>query len=302
MKLAFIACIEAGNLENQALLLFRSIRKYGGRYSEAPIYSFQPRKGPPLNRQTYGVLSELVVEHINDVLNTQFDFYPIANKIFACARAEEMLREKILVFLDSDTIIVNEPKEFDLPDEMVAALRPVHNKNRGSTGPDDANEPYWEKLYEICGVKKAPFVKTVVTNREIRAYWNAGLIAVRRSGGLFKQWKRDFLRLMEAGHVPKGQITFMDQLSLAATLALAPEQVVTLDHRYNYPLPKRPILSEPLKSCQFEDLIHVHYHRWFNKPGFLSAIRPRLNSSSEIYKWIDSFLPFHPTIDDPLRF
>lgn len=302
MSVAFIACLEAGNLENQALLLFRSIRKYGGRYREAPIYSFQPRKGPPLDTETYGALRELEVEHINEVLNTQFDFYPIANKIFACARAEEMFCEEILVFLDSDTLIVNEPGEFELPDEAGAALRPVHNKNRGSTGPDDANEPYWQKLYEICDVEEAPFVKTVVTRRKIRAYWNAGLIAVRRSEGFFKQWKRDFFRLMEARHLPNAQITFMDQLSLAATLARAPERVLTLDDRYNYPLPKRPILPKPLRNCQFEDLIHVHYHRWFNKPGFLSAIRPCLNPCSEIYKWIDKFLPFHPTIDDPLRF
>ena len=44
MSVVFIACVESGNLENQALLLFRSIRKYAGRYKNAPIYSFQTQR------------------------------------------------------------------------------------------------------------------------------------------------------------------------------------------------------------------------------------------------------------------
>lgn len=302
MKIAFIACIENGNLENQALLLFRSIRKFAGKYKDAPIYSFQPRRGLPLKKDTLKVLEELDVMHNTEVLNTEFNHYPIGNKIFASARAEKLLKEDILVFLDSDTVIVNEPSDFDLPAGTVAAVRPVDNKNRGSTGPRDPNDEYWRKLYFICGAPEAPFVETTVDSKKIRAYWNAGLVVVRRSEGLFQRWKDDFLKLMKAGHIPKGQITFMDQLALAATLANVANGIRTLDYRYNYSLPKRPLLKEPYRTAELEDLIHIHYHRWFNKPGFLGALRPPLNRSSLIYTWISSFLPFHPIIDDPLRF
>ena len=302
MRMAFIACVESGNLENQALLLFRSIRKFAGKYKDAPIYSFQPRRGAPLKKDTLNVFEELDVTHCTEVLNTEFNHYATGNKIFTCARAEKHLQEDILVFLDSDSVIVDEPSDLDLPAGTATAVRPVDHKNRGSTGPLDPNDGYWQKLYSICGAPEAPFIETTVDSKKIRSYWNTGLLVVHRSEGLFQRWKDDFLRLMKAGHMPKGQITFMDQLALAATLARVADGIRILDRRYNYPLPKRPLLKEPYRTAELESLIHIHYHRWFNKPGFLSALRPPLNQNSHLHEWISSFLPFHPTIDDPLRF
>lgn len=302
MSVVFIACVESGNLENQALLLFRSIRKYAGRYKDASIYSFQPRGGNLLKKETLDAFSELNVTHNDEVLNTEFQYYPMSNKIFACAKAEERLKEDILVFLDSDTVVVNEPGDFELTEGVVTAVCPVHSKNRGSTGRGDPNDRYWEKLYSICNAPEAPFVETVVDHIRIRAYWNAGLIVVRRSSGLFRQWKDDFLKLMGVGHIPKGHINNMDQLALAATLAKVADRVKILDYRYNYPLPKRSLLVQPYCDAELDDLVHIHYHRWFNKPGFLEMLKPPLNRNSETYKWISSFLPFQPTINDPLRF
>jgi len=300
-RIAFIACVEAGNLENQVVLLFRSIRKYAGQYKDVPIYSFQPRQGAPLNKNTLKIFEELCVVHNREILNTEFEDYPVSNKIFACARAEEVLTEEILVFLDSDTVIVNDPTDFALPKGVLAAARPVETKNLGSTGRKDPNDEYWRKMYAICDVPEGPFIETSVGQKRIRAYWNAGLIVVLRSAGLFQQWKQDFFTLIEAKHIPR-KVFFMDQLALAATFARVPNRVRIYDLRYNYPLAKRPLLPMPYRAYDFEDLIHIHYHRWFNKPGFLDMLKPPLNSQSEIYEWISAFLPFEPTIDDPLRF
>lgn len=302
MNLAFISCIERGNLENQALLLFRSIRRFAGKYKNAPIYSFQARKGPRLKKDTLEMFDKLGVSHSTEILNDEFNHYPIGNKVFACARAEESVKEDILVFLDSDTVMLNEPIDFQLPAGTFAAVRPVDNKNRGSCGPTDPNDGYWQELYAICKVAEAPYIETVVDAKKIRAYWNAGLIVVRRTTGLFQQWKEDFQTLMKEGHIPGDRITFMDQLALAATFARVANRIRTLDYRYNYPLPKRPLLPEPYCRAELEDLIHIHYHRWFNKPEFLKLLRPPLDCQSPIYRWIASFLPFQPAIDDALRF
>ncbi|HHT9106475.1 MAG TPA: hypothetical protein ACFYD7_11470 [Candidatus Wujingus californicus] len=302
MSVVFIACVESGNLENQALLLFRSIRKYAGRYKNAPIYSFQPRNGKTLKEDTLKAFEDLGVMHSTEKLNTEFHYYPRANKIFACARAEEVSRQDIFVFLDSDTVVMNEPDSFELPNDMVAAVRPVDNKNEGSAGIDDPNDEYWKKMYLICGVPETPFVESVVDRKKIRSYWNSGLVVMRRSEGLFQQWRDNFIKLMQAKHAPGGRLAFVEQLSLSPTLAKVADKIKILDYRYNYPLPKRSLLVEPYRSAQLEDLIHIHYHRWFNKPGFLEMLMPPLNRHSEIYKWISSFLPFQPTINDPLRF
>ena len=305
MSIAFIACVESGNLENQALLLFSSIRKYAGRFKEAPIYSFQPRNGPPLNTNTFKAFEELHVNHNTELLNTDYDYYPIGNKIFVCARAEEIIKEDILVFLDSDTVILNEPVDFDLPRGIAVAIRPVDNKNTGSEGPEDPNDIYWQKLYSICGITKELYLTTTIDNLRIRAYWNSGLIAVNRSYGLFHRWRDNFIKIMRAGHIPRNnktneeRLNNMDQLALAPTLVNVSERLNILDYRYNYPLPKRPLMVSPYRNAALENLIHVHYHRWFNKPDFLSLLRPKLNKDSEVFKWISSFLPFQPVIDDP---
>jgi hypothetical protein len=308
MSIAFIACVESGNLENQALLLFRSIRKYAGRFKESPIYSFQPRKGPPLNKNTIKAFEELRIEHNTELLNSDYAYYPIGNKIFASARAEEIIKEKILVFIDTDTVILNEPVGLDISPDIAVAVRPVDNKNYGSTGPGDRNDAYWQKLYSICGINQGRYITATIDKRRIRAFWNSGLIAVNRSEGIFQQWKDNFIKIMKAGHIPidrstgKECLTFMDQLALAPTLTNVYDKVDILDYRYNYPLPKRPLMVSPYRNAALEDLIHVHYHRWFNKPDFLYLLRPKLNKDSEVFRWISGYLPFEPVINEPLRF
>ena len=45
MSLAFLACVERGRLESQAVLLCNSIRRNAGRFADAAIHTFQPRQG-----------------------------------------------------------------------------------------------------------------------------------------------------------------------------------------------------------------------------------------------------------------
>src|SRR5947209_4733935 len=221
MSLAFIACAERGYLEDEVKLLCRSIRHYAASYRDAAIYTFQPRRGMEVSADTLAVLNELGVVHITEILNTRFEHYAIGNKVFASAWAEENLTEDVLVFLDSDTVVLGEPTELDLPEEIGCAVRPCNRWEGGisSAGEGDANEAYWRKVYETCGVTSEPFVETVIDHKQVRAYFSAGLIAVRRRAGLWSQWKRDFLRLMDAGLIPDDErrLRQMDEISLAAT-------------------------------------------------------------------------------------
>lgn len=308
MKIAFIACAEKGYLEDQTKLLCRSIRQFAGRYRESSIYTFQPREGTAVAPETLASFQDLDVTHITETINTTYPNYPIGNKIFICAWAERNLSEDIIVFLDSDTMFCNEPEAFALPDDVVAAVRPVDKKGRGSKGEKDPNDEYWQLLYNLCGVNSRPFVETTIYQERIRAYFNAGLIVGRRSAGLFQEWETNFLKLMEAAHVPTKRATQeatlnnMDQLSLAATLSDVMASVSILDERYNYPLPLRAINQSPLATAELSSLIHIHYHRWFRKPNFLRLLRPPLDPNDEIFTWIEPQLPLHPVLHDSLGF
>jgi hypothetical protein len=76
MSIAFIICTEPGRLENQSVLLAQSIREFGGKLKDTPIYSYHPRSGNGLTEQTLAKFSALQVQHQQIELNTEFaDYY-----------------------------------------------------------------------------------------------------------------------------------------------------------------------------------------------------------------------------------
>lgn len=302
MSIAFIACVEAGRLEPMGRVLFRSIRRYAGRFSRARIVSFNPRGGPPLSSKTLALYEELGVEQVEQNLNPDHGDLPWSNKIFSGEWAEQHLDEEFIVFLDSDMFFCQEPDQLELPDGIDAGARPVNRKRRGSTGPGDQREEFWQGIYRHCKVEQRPFVETTVDSERIRAYWNAGLLTARREAGLFGAWRRDFETLIRAEHwLGKKSRKNLDQFSLAATLARIEDRVLVHDPRYNYPLPWREALAEPLRSAPLEDLVLVHYFGWFNMPGILSRLKPPLDPDSNMVRFLEPYLPFEPIDDSPTR-
>lgn len=300
-KLAFVACVESGALEQKARLLVKSIRRFGGAHRDAPIHTFAPRAGRAISDATLAVFDDHGVTHHDELLNVDFDEYGVGNKLFAAARAEELLGDEFVAFVDTDTVIVSPPDALVLPNGVDAAVRPVEfhrwrehertlHRRVSSSGDGDQSDDYWLRMYELCGVETRPFVETSCDRVRIRAYANSGLIATRREAGLFGRWKSDFLTLIDAGHRPH-DLHYMDQLSLAATLARAWERVQWLDGRYNYPLVGRPLLAEPLRSARLDELVHLHYNQYFHRDGFLAALDPAIERDGAVVDWLHRQLP-----------
>lgn len=308
-SLRFVACVEEGPLEEKARLLVRSIRRFGGRWAGAPIDTFAPRAGRAIAAATRRFLDAHGVSHHEEILNADFADYGVGNKIFAAARAEEIATEDFVVFVDTDTVILSEPAALALPETIDAAVRPVEfhrwgepeegdarwltrHRRASSAGEGDRGDDDWLRMYELCGVSARPFVETSCDRERIRAYANSGLVTVRRAARIFAQWRRDFLTLTAAGHRPDGgDMHYMDQLSLAVTLARVWDRVQLLDGRYNYPLVGRPLLAEPLRSARLDELVHVHYNRYFHVAGFLASLEPPLERDGEVVGWLGQHLP-----------
>ena len=113
MSLAFLYCVEAGFLEAQAVLLSRSIRRWVDPWSECPIHAFAPRAGDPLKDETLRELEGLGVVLHTDELNREHASYPHCNKIYSCTYAETRLEEEFLAFVDTDTVFLNPPEDYD---------------------------------------------------------------------------------------------------------------------------------------------------------------------------------------------
>ena len=239
------------------------------------------------NRRRLGTVG---LQHRREILNRDFIDYAVGNKIFVYAWAEETLDRDVLVFLDSDTIFTGEPEALDLADGFDAAIRPAHSTAHNSSGPGHPMDPYWKRVYNLLGVVNEHYVTTEL-GTTTRAYFSAGLIAVRRQAGLFRKWKADFLRLTDENCLPESGIARSDEISLAATMLRAMDRVTVLDGRYNYLIFKRA--NSPLPGIeQLEDLVHIHYRKLFSERGFLRRVRPASAPTAPVLTWIEQYLPF----------
>ena len=302
MSTCFLLCVERGPLESQAILCVESLRDFGGSLADAPVYAFAPRSGEGPGDATIAGLRRLGATFVDDPLNPELGELPHTNKAFVAAWAEERLDHDVLVFTDSDTVFVGEPSLLEGGD-WEAAVRPVGAVNVGSTGEGHYNEEVWQTLYSELGVSARPFVETVVEGERVRAYFNSGLVGLRRASGIGAAWREATVRLASSSvaHAVRRRRQ-IDQLALAGVLSDRFDRLLLLPDSYNYPLPKRTLLPESMQALDLDDLVHVHGHRWLHLPGFLTEVEPALDSSGPIYRWLDERLPLKPEISGPFRF
>jgi hypothetical protein len=267
VKIAFILCAERGVLERTSVLFARSLRQFGGRLRDAPIHTYAPRHGFDIGAGTKRDLEKLEVTHHYHPLNLRFPDYPLANKPFVAAFAERTLAADVIVFADSDMIVLSEPSALIIPEDHDVGIRPVDLKGIGVSDERDEEYPYWHDLYGVCGVKDKSFVKATVSGERIFSYWNTGLIASRTTKQLFSGWLENFTKVMSAGLIPKAGRHFVEQSSFAASALATKTRVFQLPNAYNYPIHLHAQLPITKKIKSLDDMVIIHYHSIFQRTG-----------------------------------
>lgn len=197
----FVLCIENNAIREQALLLCESIRAFGGGHRDAPIIAVSPRPGLGIDAKTRRTLERMRVEYVSAPLNLACPVYGSANRVFAAAWAETHATTDWIVVLDSDAVVLG---ELGWPDGADVAVRPVDSKSSATAGPGDRFEDYWIRMAALAGIAldRLPFVSTTDGAHWVRASYNGGLVAVRRSLGLLGEWADLFARSIAAGLKP----------------------------------------------------------------------------------------------------
>jgi hypothetical protein len=307
-NVGFVACIEGGVLEAQALLLFESIRQYAGRFRDCPIYALSPRSGHSISQSVRHRLDELSVTYIDAILNTECREYGSANRVAAAAYIEEVYPHEILVILDSDTLFLREPDKILLPPDVDVAVRPVDIKGMCTDGPADPFDIYWRDLCRCCGVdyELIPWTESFVDHHRIKASYNGGLVIVRGKLGILKQWADFFFASVRLRLTPyvedwrlRSGVGWIDSTvsrlwgSNQAALSLAiwnnTRRVQELPPTYNYPLHSHDHIDAATANAVFPHLVHVHYHWLFEEK---SARNPLFDSmgplSQRQHDWLRS--------------
>jgi hypothetical protein len=290
-NVGFVACIEGGVLEAQALLLFESIRQYAGRFRDCSIYALSPRPGHAISTSARDMLDKLRVTYIDTILNTECQEYGSANRVAAAAYVEELYPHEFLVILDSDTLFLREPDRILLPPDVDVAVRPVDIKGMCTTGPADPFDQYWRDLCRCCGVdyEEIPWTLTFVDRHRIKASYNGGLVIVRGKLGILRQWAKFFFASVRQRLTPYAEawrlrsgVNWIDSSvsrlwgSNQAALSLAiwsnTRLVQELPPTYNYPLHQHDRIEAETVQSEFPQLVHVHYHWLFEEKAVANPL------------------------------
>lgn len=236
-----------GEDDRESLLLARSLRTFAGRLAEAPIWMMVPQKLNHLSDTTRQSLEALGVRLVPFAVSGDALKFPFGGKVFAAAAAETHAQGKteVLVWMDSDTVCVQEPAEFLLPTGISLGYRPVMLKNISSLF-DEPLDRFWKLVYKGCNTPAGRVfsMQTSVDGTVIRPQFNAGLLVARPERALLRAWRDNFGRLyLEPGwgEFYKKHILyyfFIHQAILSATLLgqLEKEEMLCLGEMVNYPL------------------------------------------------------------------
>ncbi len=246
-KIIFAFMQAYGGDERESLLLARSLRTFGGKLANDPLWLMVPKSLEYVSKATRQALKGLGVQLNRFEVPEEALRFPFGGKVYAAAAAESLASDKadVLVWMDSDTVFTGEPVELVLKENVSLGYRPVMLKNISSLYDEPLNA-FWDFIYRGCGtfVKNSfPMVTTVDAVR-IRPQFNAGILSVRPKVGLLQAWRNNFERLYQQSNlVPFYQENilhriFVHQSILAATLLsrLEDDEMQDLGVRINYPV------------------------------------------------------------------
>lgn len=260
--LAIIVCFERA-IEDQTISLLRSIKRYL-KIDDFTVFAIAPRAGHEPTQAAIAEAKSLGATYIPRALNSRYADYPLANKPIACDFVAREIAADHYLFLDSDTLFLNDTV-FALPSDCDAGLRRVDAKNVGATSFAEPNGPYWEKLYKITGAVRRRWITPSGGGDEILEYYNSGFVLIR-DPDIFTNWMQNFRQVMETDIRPEHGLFFTEQSVLAATITAMADTIFTLPNDLNYPIHHHEKLLDDLRAGETGKLRHIHYHRRFKDP------------------------------------
>lgn len=287
----------AGSQEelHHALVLAQSFRQFGGRYADATIEIYAPSETIAEGVELFDSLSLSRVELVPVDIPDHTSRLPYFSKVHAAALCEERSVGKtaVLVWMDEDTFVLQEPTEFSLSSGITLGYRPVMHKNIGS---DISEKPdiFWQRIYKIMQIPDSAIFRmvTVAGREQIRPYINAGLLVVRPERGILRTWLRDaetlsrdsllLAMVREDGR----KAIFLHQTALVGILLrdLKRSETVELSARYNYPLFFDKMFGAAAPFDSIDSVTTVRYDTYFRapEPGWEKTIK----GSAEIIEWM----------------
>ena len=281
--------------EINAVLLVESLRAFAGKFSESDIWVFMPDYGEQLSEQAVERLNRLGVKIFPFVVDRADLKFFFMGEILAVALAEAMAADQhqIVVWMDSNTVVLREPAELELQGSFQLGYRPVHHLLLGSRY-DQPLDPFWSLVYQTCNVPQQRVfpMKPVVEDLRMRPYFNAGILASRPQNGLFGEWKDTFVRNYRSEEFQpfyendRRYIIFLHQAILSAVILCKfdRDELLELPWTYNYPLHLFDQDQTAMRPDRLEELVTFR-HEGFHQQA---AWGDRIPAGEALKNWLSA--------------
>jgi hypothetical protein len=279
----------------QAIVLIRCLRTFGGQFAHRPVWMWVPAGEDMFSEADQAELARLDVRQFSFEVDSNVGAFPFAPKVLAAAYAESLAQtEKVerLVWMDSDTLVIQEPNGLLIPPETQLGYCPVHHRLIGSRLIDPL-DAFWSLVYETCSVppERVFAMRTVIDEVDIRPYINAGCMVTRPETGLLRAWSDQFRVLyrdarFEAFYEQHMLYRiFVHQALLAGVMMarLTSSEMIELSRRFNYPLHLYADHESANRPASINDLVTCRYESVFDESGW----QDRLPIAGELKDWIE---------------
>ncbi|MHA1968418.1 MAG: flavin reductase family protein [Candidatus Hodarchaeales archaeon] len=269
MEKLIFAFISTGR-DPDVLLMAASIRKFAGKLSDCPIWMFLPSSVEEIPEKMNEQLQVFKIDVIPFEVDPEISKFPFAGYVLAAASAEKLAKEKtdLLFWMNSDTLIFNEPNLLLLNEEKNLGYRPVHHTLVGSIYSEPIDS-FWELIYRKCNVSEENFfpMRTHVDHNTIRPYFNAGCLVVRPEKGLLQNWWDNFKKIYQDPNFKvfykKDQLyaIFIHQAVLAGIIlsSLDKQELQEFPFNYNYPLHLYSESPAEFQPSNINDLVTARF-------------------------------------------
>lgn len=231
----------------ETCLLAESVRTFGGQFSDTLVRAYTPADNAVFGPVVTESARRLGIDRRTVVVPEAMRWLFYAGKPFAAAQAEidALGAADVLVWMDDDTIVLDEPSELAVDPGIVVRYVPVMHNRAGSLY-DKPPDEFWARVYEVLEINREvlfPMI-TPVDRQRIRAYFHCGLLSVRPESGVMRNWAESFTTLANDSHIlrmgadDRLRNVFLHQHALTGAVlhAVTRDRMQQLSERYNYPL------------------------------------------------------------------
>lgn len=294
-NISFVCCVESGALESQTVRMVESLRRWGGMFSNAPVYAVTPRLGPPLSRKTHQIFDRCEIEHLSirpPSHHSKYSWNNFMNKPNAILAVDEQVKTEAVAWLDSDLLIVGEPSELVLQsDESFLAC--TADQIGATTGLNDPMESYWQVICRNLGldIESLPWVTTEQEQAKVRYYFNSGMFVYRRETDFAKRYLETCLTMLDNRVSSKlCGFFFTDQVALGLTARQLTLPWRSLSYSHNYPMG-----SASHQLWYNRDLLQrakiVHHHDAMWQPFWATFLECMQETHPNVANWLASIGP-----------